>query len=78
MQTGSSNIQVENIYCNRSGGCAMGSLGSGANVTDIVYRNIYTWDSNQMFMIKSNGGSGDVSNILFENFIGKPAKISSN
>lgn len=53
----------------------MGSLGSGANVTDIVYRNIYTWDSNQMFMIKSNGGSGDVSNILFENFIGKPPKI---
>lgn len=54
----------------------MGSLGSGTNVTDIVYRNIYTWDSNQMFMIKSNGGSGDVSNILFENFIGKLPKIS--
>ncbi|KAK1150045.1 hypothetical protein N8T08_003603 [Aspergillus melleus] len=64
------NILVENIYCNWSGGCAMGSLGSDTNISDIHYRNIYTWHSNQMFMIKSNGGSGSVSNLLLENFIG--------
>lgn len=69
-QTKSHNFLIENIYCNSSGGCAIGSLGSGANVSNIVYRNVYTWDSNQMMMIKSNGGSGDVSNVVFENFIG--------
>ncbi|KAE8309466.1 RGase E [Aspergillus transmontanensis] len=70
VKTGSHNFQIENIYCNWSGGCAMGSLGSGTNVSNIVYRNIYTWNSNQMYMIKSNGGDGEVSNLLFENFIG--------
>ncbi|CAG7986486.1 unnamed protein product [Penicillium salamii] len=65
------NILVENIYCNWSGGCAMGSLGSDVDVSDITYRNIYTWKSNQMYMIKSNGGSGNVENVLLENFIGK-------
>ncbi|OJZ91211.1 glycoside hydrolase family 28 protein [Aspergillus luchuensis CBS 106.47] len=69
-KTNSHNFLIENIYCNSSGGCAIGSLGSGANVSNIVYRNVYTWDSNQMMMIKSNGGSGDVSNVVLENFIG--------
>ncbi|KAJ6032902.1 uncharacterized protein N7446_008805 [Penicillium canescens] len=64
------NILVENIYCNWSGGCAMGSLGTDVDVSDITYRNIYTWSSNQMYMIKSNGGSGNVDNVLLENFIG--------
>ncbi|KAJ5935775.1 hypothetical protein N7466_005322 [Penicillium verhagenii] len=64
------NILVESIYCNWSGGCAMGSLGTDTNISDITYRNIYTWSSNQMYMIKSNGGSGSVSNLILENFIG--------
>ncbi|KAL3445995.1 pectin lyase fold/virulence factor [Aspergillus insuetus] len=64
------NILVENIYCNWSGGCAMGSLGTDTDISDIVYRNVYTWNSNQMFMVKSNGGSGTVSNLVLENFIG--------
>ncbi|KAJ5631812.1 uncharacterized protein N7484_011912 [Penicillium longicatenatum] len=64
------NILVESIYCNWSGGCAMGSLSTGTNISDITYRNIYTWSSNQMYMIKSNGGNGTVSNVLLENFIG--------
>ncbi|CAI7602734.1 unnamed protein product [Penicillium glandicola] len=64
------NILVESIYCNWSGGCAMGSLGSDTNISDITYRNVYTWSSNQMYMIKSNGGSGTVANLLLENFIG--------
>ncbi|KAJ5968674.1 hypothetical protein N7501_004922 [Penicillium viridicatum] len=64
------NILVENIYCNWSGGCAMGSLGTGVDISDITYRNVYTWNSNQMYMVKSNGGSGNVENLLLENFIG--------
>lgn len=48
----------------------MGSLGSDVNVSDITYKNVYTWDSNQMYMIKSNGGSGSVSNVVLENFVG--------
>ncbi|KXT01866.1 hypothetical protein AC578_2163 [Pseudocercospora eumusae] len=66
----SSNILVENVYCNWSGGCAMGSLGEDVDVSNITYRNVYTWSSNQMYMIKSNGGSGTVSGVLLENFIG--------
>ncbi|KAJ6020389.1 hypothetical protein N7540_005893 [Penicillium herquei] len=69
-KTGSKNLLIESIYCNISGGCAMGSLGAGANVSDITYRNIYTLSSNQMFMFKSNGGSGEVKNVVLENFIG--------
>jgi rhamnogalacturonan hydrolase len=48
----------------------MGSLGADTDISDVVYRNIYTWKSNQMYMIKSNGGSGTVSNIVLENFVG--------
>ncbi|CAG8084822.1 unnamed protein product [Penicillium olsonii] len=66
----SKNILVENIYCNWSGGCAMGSLSTDVDISDITYRNVYTWNSNQMYMIKSNGGSGNVENVLLENFIG--------
>ena len=70
-QSPAKNILVENIYCNWSGGCAMGSLSTDVDISDITYRNIYTWKSNQMYMIKSNGGSGNVENLLLENFIGK-------
>ena len=61
---------IENIYCNWSGGCAIGSLGADTDISKIIYSNIYTWQSNQMLMIKSNGGSGTVSDCTFENFIG--------
>ena len=61
---------VENIYCNWSGGCAMGSLGSGTAISNIEYNNIYTWQSNQMYMIKSNGGDGYIRDCSFNNFIG--------
>ncbi|KAJ9223750.1 CAZyme family GH28 [Paecilomyces variotii] len=74
----SKNILVESIYCNWSGGCAIGSLGVDTNITDVTYRNIYTWSSNQMMMIKSNGGSGFVENVLFENFIGHGNAYSLN
>lgn len=48
----------------------MGSLGTDTDISDIIYRNVYTWKSNQMYMVKSNGGSGTVSNLVLENFIG--------
>ena len=54
----------------------MGSLGTDTDISDIVYRNVYTWKSNQMYMVKSNGGSGTVSNLVLENFIGRLARIA--
>jgi rhamnogalacturonan hydrolase len=62
--------KVENVYCNWSGGCAMGSLAGGTAISNIQYNNIYTWQSNQMFMIKSNGGDGFIKDCSFTNFIG--------
>ncbi|KAL9054766.1 MAG: hypothetical protein Q9162_003964 [Coniocarpon cinnabarinum] len=66
----SKGILIENIYCNWSGGCALGSLGADTAISNIRYSKVYTWSSNQMMMIKSNGGSGSVTNATFENFIG--------
>jgi rhamnogalacturonan hydrolase len=48
----------------------MGSLGSGTAISNIEYNNIYTWQSNQMYMIKSNGGDGYIKDCSFNNFIG--------
>ncbi|KAJ5777380.1 hypothetical protein N7520_000626 [Penicillium odoratum] len=63
-------ILVENIYCNWSGGCAMGSLGVDTDISKVEYNNIYTVNSNQMFMFKSNGGNGTVTDVTLQNFIG--------
>lgn len=73
-----SNILIENIYCNWSGGCAIGSLGTGTAISNVMYKNVYTWYSNQMVMIKSNGGDGYVENVVFENFIGHGNAYSLN
>lgn len=40
------------------------------DISNVIYKNIYTYRSNQMMMIKSWGGSGHLSNVLMENFIG--------
>ncbi|KUJ11439.1 pectin lyase-like protein [Mollisia scopiformis] len=66
----SNHILIENIYCNWSGGSAIGSLGLDTDISKITYNNIYTWSSNQMMMLKSNGGNGTVSDCVFSNFIG--------
>ncbi|KUJ23475.1 Rhamnogalacturonase A [Mollisia scopiformis] len=66
----SSFILVESIYCNWSGGCAIGSLGADTDIHDIEYNHIYTQNSNQMLMIKSNGGSGSFYSASFNNFMG--------
>ncbi|KAH7009905.1 pectin lyase fold/virulence factor [Ilyonectria destructans] len=64
------NVLIENIFCNWSGGCAMGSLGADTAISNVVYNNVYTQNSNQMYMFKSYGGSGTVSNVQLNNFIG--------
>jgi rhamnogalacturonan hydrolase len=69
---------VENIYCNWSGGSAIGSLSTDIDISKIHYRNIYTVKSNQMLMIKSKGGSGTVQDVMFENFIGHSNAYSLN
>ncbi|KAJ0109156.1 hypothetical protein J7T55_002348 [Diaporthe amygdali] len=66
----SDHLLIEQVHCNWSGGCAMGSLATGIDIHDIEYNYIYTHHSNQMYMIKSNGGSGDVKNLAFNNFMG--------
>ncbi|KUJ19449.1 glycoside hydrolase family 28 protein [Mollisia scopiformis] len=63
-------IMVENIFCNWSGGCAIGSLGADTAIFNVEYNHIYSQNCNQMFMIKSNGGSGSVYNCAFNNFMG--------
>lgn len=65
-----SNILVESVYCNWSGGCAIGSLGADTAISNIEYNNVYSQSCNQMFMIKSNGGSGYLENSVFKNFMG--------
>ncbi|RAL67066.1 hypothetical protein DID88_007846 [Monilinia fructigena] len=74
----SKNLLIEDIYCNSSGGCGMGSLGVDTDISNIVYNNVYTYGSNQMYMFKSNGGSGTVSNCQFNNFIGRSNAYSLN
>jgi rhamnogalacturonan hydrolase len=73
-----SNILIEQIYCNWSGGCAIGSLSTGTAISNVVYRKVYTTNSNQMMMIKSNGGSGYVQNCVFQDFIGHNNAYSLN
>ncbi|KAG9008468.1 hypothetical protein FRB94_013192 [Tulasnella sp. JGI-2019a] len=66
-----SGFLIERIWCNQSGGSAIGSLSDGTAISNILYRNVYTNGGNQMMMIKSNLGSGSVQNVLFQNFIGR-------
>ncbi|KAG9002185.1 hypothetical protein FRB94_013196 [Tulasnella sp. JGI-2019a] len=66
-----SNFLIERIWCNQSGGSGIGSITDGTAIENIIYRNVYTNGGNNMMLIKSNLGSGYVSNILFQNFIGR-------
>ncbi|RAL14232.1 rhamnogalacturonase A precursor [Aspergillus homomorphus CBS 101889] len=61
----SSNFLIESIYCNLSGGMAIGSLSTGTDIHDIYYRHIYANDADPCF-IKYNGGSGTVRNIIWD------------
>lgn len=61
---------MDGVFCNWSGGSAIGSLGADTDIHDIEYNHIYSQNCNQMFMIKSNGGSGELYNGVFSNFMG--------
>ncbi|KAI1791435.1 rhamnogalacturonase [Ganoderma leucocontextum] len=67
----SNNILVEQIWCNQSGGSAIGSLSDGTAIEDVLYQYVYTNGGNQAFMIKSNLGSGYVRNVVFDHFISR-------
>jgi rhamnogalacturonan hydrolase len=60
-----SSFLIESIYCNLSGGNAIGSLSTGTNISDITYRHIYANWADPCY-IKSNGGNGTVQNILWD------------
>ena len=66
------------VWCNRSGGSAIGSLSDGTAIENVLYRNVYTNGGNQAFMIKSNKGSGYVRNVRFENFIARGTAYGLN
>ncbi|KAJ9151315.1 Rhamnogalacturonase A [Pleurostoma richardsiae] len=67
----SDHLLIEGIYCNWSGGRAIGSLGADTDIHHVTYDKIYTSNGNQMLMIKSNGGSGSVRQCTFSNFTGQ-------
>ncbi|KAA8905875.1 pectin lyase fold/virulence factor [Sphaerosporella brunnea] len=75
----SSNVLIEEIFCNQSGGMSIGSLNAnGATadnapmVSNITMRNIHIYQCTQMLMIKTwpggTGAVGYVKNSVFENF----------
>ncbi|KAJ5658402.1 RGase C [Penicillium longicatenatum] len=61
----SSNFRIGSIFCNLSGGTAIGSLGSDTMVQNITYQNLYMNGADACF-IKTNGGNGTVSSISWD------------
>ncbi|KAH7108519.1 pectin lyase fold/virulence factor [Auriculariales sp. MPI-PUGE-AT-0066] len=68
VKSGSSNLLIESIHCNISGGNAIGSLGTGTSISDVLYRNIYCNQADPAYL-KTNNGSGTVKNIMWDNVI---------
>lgn len=64
----SSNHLIENIYCNLSGGTAIGSLGLNTKITNLHYRNLYMNGADACYL-KTNNGNGTVKNVLWEDVI---------
>ena len=75
----SQNVLIEDAYCNHSGGMSIGSLtadvtspAAAAEVSNITMRNVYSYQSTQMLMIKTfpggSGAQGYVKDSKFENF----------
>lgn len=75
----SANVLIENAYCNHSGGMSIGSLtaditsaSQAAAVENVTMRNVYSYQSTQMLMIKTfpggSGAEGYVRDSTFEGF----------
>ncbi|TGO10282.1 hypothetical protein BTUL_0139g00070 [Botrytis tulipae] len=71
---------VENLVCNQVGsGISIGSLNVSAEISNIHARNISVLGGNEIVFIKTYpGGSGYVSNILWENFRSKASLYGIN
>lgn len=59
------NILIEKIHCSISGGTASGSLDSKTSVSSVSYKNLYMNQADACYL-KSNGGSGTVSGIVWD------------
>ncbi|KAJ0416568.1 pectin lyase fold/virulence factor [Aspergillus carlsbadensis] len=70
---------IEDIYCNLSGGTAIGSLGLDTDIKDIHYRNLYMNQADPAYL-KTHNGDGTVENVLWENVIvhGGPYTLALN
>ncbi|KAL9063151.1 MAG: hypothetical protein Q9157_008381 [Trypethelium eluteriae] len=62
------NFLIESIYCNLSGGTAIGSLGTGTDISNIHYRNLYMNRADACYL-KTNNGDGTVTDVTWENVI---------
>lgn len=73
------NFLIEDIYCNLSGGTAIGSLVRDTDISDIHYRNLYMNQADPAY-VKSHNGDGTVQNVLWENVIvhGGPYVLALN
>ncbi|KAI9363484.1 rhamnogalacturonase [Zopfochytrium polystomum] len=67
-----SNMLIEDIFCNQSGGMSMGSYNQSTAVSNIHMRNIVSYYSTQFLMIKTYpNGNGYVKDVIpLENFSG--------
>ncbi|RAL01299.1 RGase C [Aspergillus ibericus CBS 121593] len=61
----STNMLIESIFCNLSGGMSIGSLSTNTNISSIYYRHIYANDADPCF-IKYHGGNGTVKDIVWD------------
>jgi rhamnogalacturonan hydrolase len=79
LKSPATNSLIENIYCNLSGGTAIGSIGTEANVSNVVYRNLYMNSADACYL-KTNNGNGTIENIIWEDVIvhGGPYPLALN
>ncbi|KAI9688333.1 MAG: hypothetical protein M1822_001281 [Bathelium mastoideum] len=62
------NFLIESIYCNLSGGTAIGSLGTGTAISNIYYRNLYMNQADACYL-KTNNGDGTVTDVTWDTVI---------
>lgn len=62
------NFLIEDVYCNISGGCSIGSLGLNTDISNVYYHRIYCNRADPAFL-KTNGGSGTVKNMVWDTVI---------
>jgi rhamnogalacturonan hydrolase len=57
-----SNLLIESIHCNLSGGTAIGSLGLNTDIHDVEYNRLYMNEADACYL-KTNNGNGTVADI---------------